>query len=67
MGPVGKGFGEVLIMLIVFVAIIVGGAVWGIGKLTQPKEYVFKKRLVPELRLTTDGKKVDTVFVYKIK
>jgi hypothetical protein len=25
-----------------------------------------KKRIVPEIRLTTDGKKVDTLFIYKL-
>lgn len=25
------------------------------------------KRLTPEIRLTTDGKKVDTLYIYKLK
>ena len=25
-----------------------------------------QKRIVPEIKLTTDGKKVDTLFIYKI-
>ncbi len=30
-------------------------------------EIVTKKPIVPEIRLVTDGKKVDTLYVYKIK
>jgi hypothetical protein len=25
------------------------------------------KRIIPEIKLTTDGKKVDTLFIYKVK
>jgi len=33
----------------------------------SPKEFKSSTKIVPEKVLTTDGKKVDTIYVYKLK
>jgi len=53
------------ILIVVIVGLLIGLA---IGSITfYKKEYVSKTKIVPEIRLTTDGKKVDTLYVYKLK
>jgi len=61
------GLVQTFIIIIALACVLVGAVTFGITKLSQPKELVVKKKLVPDIRLTTDGKKVDTVFVYKIR
>ena len=52
--------------LIIVVALIVGAITWSATYFTTRKtEYVVSKPITPEIRLTTDGKKIDTVYVYK--
>lgn len=67
MGPVGNGFGTTILAFGIICAIFVGGIVAGVMTLSKSNELIVKKRLVPEVRLATDGKKVDSVFVYKLK
>jgi len=66
-GLVAEGLGRMIVATIVIVAIVIGSIVFVVTKLMEPKELIVKKPLVPELRLITDGKKIDTVFVYKLK
>ena len=57
-----EGFAIVLIIA----CIVVGAITFGVTKLSQKTELVVKKPLVPTMRLHTDGKTVDTLYVYKI-
>jgi hypothetical protein len=60
-------FTGALITLAVIIALIVGAITWGATYFsTKKKEIVVSSPMVPEIRLTTDGKKIDTVYVYKI-
>ena len=67
MEGIGAGFAQVFYGAIIIVALIFGGIVFGVTKLFQKKEMITSKPILPERRLVTDGKKVDTVYVYKIK
>lgn len=55
-------------LTVVFVvALLFGGIVYGVTKFFQKKEIMVSKPIVPEMMLTTDGKKIDTIYVYRIK
>lgn len=60
--------GSIILTVIITVALIFG-AIVGVSTyfFSHKKEYVSKTRIIPEIRLTTDGKKVDTLYVYKLK
>ena len=65
-----KGVGEFIVGLIVICTIaVVSWIVYGLYCLFSGDdiEVVSDKPLVTELRLVTDGKKIDTVYVYKIE
>ena len=66
-----EGIGQAIGCLVtIAIAAIVGVALLG-GYVTfdWAKGDVIEspKRITPEIKLTTDGKKVDTVYIYKLK
>lgn len=57
-----------MIKLALVGAIIIGFVIFFVTKATYKTNKVESKTLItPEIRLTTDGKTVDTVYVYKTK
>lgn len=67
MEGIGSGFAQVFFGFAIVVALIFGGIVFGVTKFFQKKEIVTKTLITPKIRLTTDGKTVDTLYVYPIK
>ena len=66
MGGLGDSIGKAITFLFICMILGIGGCSFFVIKgCVSSKEYVVKKPVVPEKRLTTDGKKVDTVYVYK--
>ena len=66
MEGIGQAIGCLITIAIVGIigVILLGGYLtfdWFKGDLIESQ-----KRIVPEIRLTTDGKKVDTLFIYKL-
>jgi uncharacterized protein YpmB len=66
-----EGIGQAIGCLVTIAIVGVIGVILLGGYLTFDlvKEDILesKKRLIPEIRLTTDGKKVDTLYIYKLK
>ena len=54
-----------LIFVGVILALIFGAIGWAGSHFAKKTEYVVSEPITPEIRLTTDGKKIDTVYVYK--
>jgi hypothetical protein len=64
---IGEGL-ETVFSLIIGFAFVIGIVITlMIVGLTNSDELVVKKPLTPEIRLATDGKKIDTLYVYKLK
>lgn len=64
---IGEGLITVF-SLVIGLAFIIGVVITlMIIGLTNSSELVTKKPLIPEIRLATDGKKIDTLYVYKLK
>lgn len=66
-GNIGEGIGCLFTIGIAAVVgvLLLGGYItfdWFKGDVIESP-----KRLTPEIRLTTDGKKVDTLYIYKLK
>lgn len=59
---IGEAIGCVIVMAIAVTAVVVLGGSYFIF---SSDEIVSKKPITPEIRLVTDGKKVDTLYVYK--
>lgn len=65
MDSIGKGIGTVInILLAGFVAAIVFG-IWLLIKYLSPVTIETKQKIVPDYKLETKGKTVDTVWIYK--
>ena len=64
---IGEGVVEALVVIVILVALFFSVATYLITKITAKSELVVSKPLNPKMVLTTDGKKVDTVYVYKIR
>lgn len=64
MEGIGKGLGEALLFVVVAVAAIVAVISWVFWD--NSEEIESKTLIVPEIRLETDGKKIDTIYVYKV-
>lgn len=67
MEALGKAIGFLFTLAIIGISgmILLGGYItfdWFKGKNIESP-----KRITPEIRLTTDGKKVDTLYIYKLK
>ena len=69
MNNIGEGIfqGVAIIVIFVFVlaisiGIFIGKDIWDNGDFIESKTVI-----QPMIKLTTDGKKVDTLYVYKIK
>jgi hypothetical protein len=69
MNNIGEGIfqGVAIIVIFVFVlaisiGIFIGKDIWDDGGFVESKTVI-----QPMIKLTTDGKKVDTLYVYKIK
>ena len=69
MNNIGEGIfqGVAIIVIFVFVlaisiGIFIGKDIWDDGDFVESKTVI-----QPMIKLTTDGKKVDTLYVYKIK
>jgi len=59
---IGRGLVNLFIRVIIIVFVITGGISLFIFK----KNYIkTKARIEPELLLTTDGKKIDTIYIYR--
>jgi len=62
---------EVLLTIILYAILIAlvfgGGATFFITKWAYDKPIRSKVRLVPSIELVTDGKTVDTIFIYQSK
>lgn len=70
MAPDFKGLASFVVAGIIAIVICVGyGGYLGVRAIFFPRktEIVSKTILVPEIRLKTDGKKVDTFYVYRKK
>ncbi len=65
---IGKGIGWAIFFLVI-VAFVIGGMMFGcLGYHASNKGVLESKTiLVPEKKLVTDGKTVDTLYIYKIK
>ncbi len=68
-GEMFSGAFKIAATLIIFVFLVSGGlgvllghTVWGSSDYIESKT-----KIEPAIKLTTDGKKVDTLYVYKIK
>jgi hypothetical protein len=60
-GAIFSGFITLAIITFVIGGIIVGG-IWYF----TDKDYIESKTIItPEIKLTTDGKKVDTLYIYR--
>ncbi len=68
-GAMFKGLGTMLLVgfIAVVIVIIMGG--YGLYRVIFPKEKKIesKELIVPEIKLVTDGKTIDTVYIYKEK
>jgi len=64
---IGEGLDTILYIIIGFVFVVGVSITLFIVGLTDSHELVVKKPLIPEIRLATDGKKIDTLYVYKLK
>jgi hypothetical protein len=69
MNNIGEGIfkGVAIIVIFVFVlaisiGVLLGKTIWDNGGFIESKTVI-----QPMIKLTTDGKKVDTLYVYKIK
>lgn len=63
-----EGLLGVIIKFIIVVSIAFGTIVYFVAKAMYKTNKIESKTLIrPEIRLTTDGKKVDTIYVYKTK
>ncbi len=53
----------------IIATLVVGGIIYGVIRLVRPPKdtYESKTILVPTIKLHTDGKVIDTIYVYKIK
>ena len=51
-----------MVVIAVIITIAIMGSIW---YSTSPSEIKSEKRLTPTIELTTDGKTVDTLFIYK--
>ena len=68
MSGVGDAIGNMLVFgLISFVIAVVFGLYSTYDYFFMEDEYEVSAPMKPELRLVTDGKTVDTVYVYKFK
>lgn len=62
---IGRGFATA-IMFVIVVAVVITALIMGsIWYFTSSSEIKSEKRLTPTIELTTDGKTVDTLFIYK--
>lgn len=69
MNNIGEGIFQGVATLVIFVfvlaisiGIFIGKDIWDDGDFVESKTVI-----QPMIKLTTDGKKVDTLYVYKIK
>jgi hypothetical protein len=69
MGNPVEGLFKVLAVVVIFSFLLAMGTGIFLGKtIWDNNGYVESKtRIVPHIKLTTDGKKVDTLYIYKIK
>lgn len=64
-GSVAKGLGTAILALLIIVFLIAGFGGWFLGKKIWKRDYIKSESpIIPEIRLTTDGKIVDTLFIY---
>jgi hypothetical protein len=69
MNNIGEGIFQGVAIIVVFVfvlaisiGVLLGKTIWDNGDFIESKTVI-----QPMIKLTTDGKKVDTLYVYKIK
>lgn len=64
MGDFGKVIGCLMWIACIAIALLMFG---GILFFTERGVIESPTKITPEIRLTTDGKKIDTIYVYKVK
>jgi len=66
---VGQGIGEFILgMFLLCAASVLSWIIYGVYLFYYDNdEFVSDKVLVPEIRLVTDGKVIDSVYVYKLE
>jgi hypothetical protein len=69
MGNPAEGLAAALSIIVVFVFVLAIGLGIFLGKtIWDDNGYIESKTIIqPAIKLTTDGKKIDTLYVYKIK
>lgn len=63
----GEAFGCLITIAIVGIIAIVGYTGYFIYDKTGTQTFESKVIIQPEIKLVTDGKKIDTIYVYKFK
>lgn len=47
--------------------LLLGAAIVGVMWFLTDKDYIESKKIItPEIKLTTDGKKIDTLYIYRL-
>lgn len=68
-GNIGKGIGTWLIIGFISLFVLIGLGLYFGGRALfyhkKPLVIESKKLIIPEIRLHTDGKVIDTVYIYK--
>jgi hypothetical protein len=67
MEGLGKAIGCLFAIAIIGIIGIIGFTGYFTWDFFEEESIESPKRIIPEIKLTTDGKKVDTVFIYRIK
>lgn len=66
-GNIGNGIVTVFFIFVIAAFIIGGCVVFGISLITNKHCIESKEIITPEIKLTTDGKTIDTLYIYKLK
>lgn len=56
--------GIITVLVVIFITAIVMSVLY-IGEINKDHSIKSKRRIIPEVRLTTDGRRIDTIFIYK--
>lgn len=67
MEGIGQAIGCLVTIAIIGIIGIIGFTGYFTWDFFKEESIESAKRITPEIKLTTDGKKVDTIFIYKVK
>jgi hypothetical protein len=67
MEGIGQAIGCLVTIAVIGIIATLGFTGYFTWDYFKEKSIESTKRITPEIQLTTDGKKVDTVFIYKVK